>query len=350
MTAEKIPVISVIVPMYNTEKYVGECLRSICAQTLKNIEIIVVDDCSIDNSCAVVEKCMEDDKRISLFEMPKNSGCPGIPRNFGLDVAKGKYIYFVDSDDFLSEDVLEIFYNAAENFNADVVDAYMTLEYREINGKFETQAARMKYNVSVEKPTLETFDIAKRLDDSFKMKYSNMAQAKLFRRDFLTENNIKYPAMTITEDLVFMFQYVVCAKNYLRIPFIGYFYRKYQGSTSNSPRATKTSSLDLIEGVYFLDNFMRRQKFFIENPKYQYQVIDFFNRWFADVIFNDIFFNKDLETQETYDFYCQKILSMNPQKNIPLTAYLLVSSNIYKIFIKSQAEEIDRLKNLLQNK
>ena len=134
MAKEKNPAISVIIPMYNTEKYIEECLQSLLNQTLKNFEVIVVDDCSTDNSVAIVQKVIPafdaQNIEITVATNQTNSGCPGIPRNFGITISKGKYICFLDSDDFLSEDVLEDFYNVAEEFNADVVHAEKCFEYR----------------------------------------------------------------------------------------------------------------------------------------------------------------------------------------------------------------------------
>ncbi len=350
----KLPAVSVIIPMYNAEKYLEECLTSLVNQTLKNIEIILVDDFSTDNSLEIaqnfVPKFEAENKNLVIIKLTQNSGFPGIPRNVALNIAKGKYIFFMDSDDFLSDDALEIFYNAAESFNADVVDAYMTFEYKEIDGKFKTTGKIMQNSKLIEKPALETFDIAKRIENIIEIKYLNTVWSKFFNRDFLVKNNIKFPAMTITEDLVFTFESIVLAKNYVRIPFVGYFYRKYDDSTSNSPRNMKRISLDLIEGVNCLDNFMQSQKFFIENPKYQYRVLDFFNQWFSDKIFKIVFFNMNLTVEEVYDFYRKEIFSLNLQKNIPLTAYLFVSTNIYKMLVKQQSKEIEQLKKLLQDK
>ncbi len=348
MSKEKNPAVSVIIPMYNAEKYIGECLQSLLNQTLKNFEVVVVDDCSTDNSVAIVEKYFSERECGEIIRLSVNSGCPGIPRNFGLDIAKGKYVYFMDSDDFLSEDALEIFYNVAENFNAEIVEAEVILKHEEGTGKFEPRASRMIRGKIADKPTLEILDIAKKVDNILKRRHSNAVWNKLFRRDFLIENKIKFPAMTITEDFVFTFQCIVCAKNFVRIPFIGYFYRIYIGSTSKTLRDIKTASLDFIEGVYCLDNFMKSKKFFIENSKYQYLVIDLFDQWFSNKIFKGIFFDMNFGAEETYDFYCRDVFSENPKKNIPLSAYLFVSTNIYKLLVKQQAEEIARLKKNLE--
>ena len=350
----KLPAVSVIIPMYNAEKYLEECLQSLLYQTLKNLEIILVDDCSTDNSLEIVKKFVPkfdaENKNFVIIKLTQRSGCPGIPRNFALDYAKGKYIFFMDSDDFLSDDALEIFYNAAETFNADVVDAYMTFEYKEVDGKFEQKLQSTKKSDRITKPMLETADISKRVENIIGIKYVNTVWSKFFNRKFLIEKNIKFPAMTITEDLIFTFESIVLAKNYVRIPFVGYFYRQYKGSTSRSSRNIERMSLDFIEGVNCLNNFMQSQKFFLENPKYQYRVLDFFDKWFSDKIFKNIFFNMNLTVEETYDFYRKNVFSRNPQKNIPLTAYLFVSTNIYKMLVKQQSKEIEQLKKLLQEK
>ena len=94
------PAISVIIPMYNVEKYIGQCLGSLLSQTFQDFEAIVVDDCSTDNSVAEVEKFLPKlNDRLKLIKLNKNSGGVGIPRNVGIQLAHGKYIAFLDSDD-----------------------------------------------------------------------------------------------------------------------------------------------------------------------------------------------------------------------------------------------------------
>ena len=314
----------------------------------------MVDDCSSDNSLAVAENFIpafeSKNKTLVTVTFTQNSGCPGIPRNFALDLANGKYIYFVDSDDFLNEDVLENFYNVAEEFNADVVHAEKCFECREIDGEFSDQIYLLETTAATEKPTLETCELAKRVSDFVERKYHHMIWGKFFRREFLIENNIKFPALTITEDFIFSLMCLACAKNYVRVPFVGYHYRKHADSATASPGHSTTISLDLIEGVYFLNNFMQSQKFFVENPQYCYLTIDYFNQMFAGLISKHIFFTLNLDPGEIYDFYRKNVFSLNPPKNIPFTAYLFVSTNIYKMLVNQQAAEIAELKKLLQKK
>ena len=103
MANEEVPAVSVIIPIYNAEKYIEQCLKSLLNQTLKNFEVIVIDDCSTDNSAKIVEKFMDLQdwqERFSFAQISPNTGRPGIPRNIAIKHAKGKYIYFLDSDDF----------------------------------------------------------------------------------------------------------------------------------------------------------------------------------------------------------------------------------------------------------
>lgn len=122
MTKKFIPAISVIIPMYNSEKYIGDCLESVFAQTFQDFEIIVVDDCSTDKSCEIVENYISNfGDKLKLIRRKKNSGGGGFPKNDGLKFSCGEYIFFLDSDDMISKTAFEEIYTVAKNFNADVV-------------------------------------------------------------------------------------------------------------------------------------------------------------------------------------------------------------------------------------
>lgn len=112
------PQISLIIPVYNTEAYLAKCLTSALAQTFTDIEVICVDSSSTDGSAAVLQNFAAKDPRVKVFTVP-NEG-PGIGRNKGLDEARGKYILFLDSDDFLDTRACEILYNAAETERLDI--------------------------------------------------------------------------------------------------------------------------------------------------------------------------------------------------------------------------------------
>ncbi|HCK24807.1 MAG TPA: glycosyl transferase family A [Bacteroides graminisolvens] len=114
-----IPKVSVIIPVYNTEKYVRQAVESIRRQTLKDIEIIIVNDGSTDGSMTILEELTAQDERIKLFSQ-ENQG-QSIARNFALQKVGGKYLYFMDSDDYLENDALELCFEKAESNNLDFV-------------------------------------------------------------------------------------------------------------------------------------------------------------------------------------------------------------------------------------
>ncbi|MBR0262196.1 MAG: glycosyltransferase family 2 protein [Selenomonadaceae bacterium] len=118
-----LPKISVIIPLYNAEKYIGDCLESLLVQTFQDFEVIVVDDCSTDNSVAIVQSYAEKfGGRLKIARTKKNSGGGGyVPRNLGLNLSRGEYVIFMDSDDAVTPDALEKLYTTAKKFDADVV-------------------------------------------------------------------------------------------------------------------------------------------------------------------------------------------------------------------------------------
>ena len=114
------PKVSVIIPVYNVEKYLERCLDSVINQTLKDIEIICINDCSPDNSLEILKKYAKKDSRIQIVDLKENKGA-AIARNEGLKIAQGEYIGFVDPDDYVELDFYEKLYNRAVETSADIV-------------------------------------------------------------------------------------------------------------------------------------------------------------------------------------------------------------------------------------
>jgi len=117
-----IPNVSIIVPIYNVEPYLHRCLDSLVNQTLKDIEIICINDCSPDNSLDILKEYAEKDERINIINFEKNQGV-SVARNTGIEIAKGEYIGFVDSDDYVDLDFYEKLYKKARETDADMVKA-----------------------------------------------------------------------------------------------------------------------------------------------------------------------------------------------------------------------------------
>lgn len=118
------PKVSVIIPNFNNEKYIEEAIKSVQNQSLKDIEIIIIDDCSTDDSLNIIQNIAKSDSRIKIIQNQKNLGA-GLSRNAGLDIATGEFIKFLDSDDTMDLDVLETMYDIAQETKKDIVCGYM---------------------------------------------------------------------------------------------------------------------------------------------------------------------------------------------------------------------------------
>lgn len=134
--------VSVIIPVYNTEKYLRKCLDSVCNQTLKDIEIICVNDCSPDNCLNILREYAENDNRIKIIDFAENKGAAAA-RNAGIDWAQGEYLGFVDSDDFIDLDFYEKLYNKAAETGADAVKGKI-----KILGNEQNVAKKVFYNIN----------------------------------------------------------------------------------------------------------------------------------------------------------------------------------------------------------
>lgn len=279
--ANEIPAVSVIVPLYNVEKYIAETLNSVLGQTLKNFEMIVVDDCSTDKSCEIVESFIPKfDGRLKLIHMKKNSGCAGLPRNKGVEFSRGKYIYFLDSDDVITVNSLETFYKIAEYYQADILLAKKYFISKGIGKNFLKQAVLVG-DLTDTTVKLLTDNLAVRLNIWGKNYFEVSPGLKFSRRDFLVENEIKFlPIMQ--EDSYWTFELICLAKKVILLPHVFYFVRR-SDSNSLSTQAlnlnftTKSihNKLDrIINGLKHVDEFMGGLEFFQKNPAYRYAVIN----------------------------------------------------------------------------
>ena len=179
--------VSVIIPMYNVKNYIGECISSIQKQTLKNIEIIVIDDVSTDGSLQIVNKIARDDIRIHILSTNKNSGA-GFARNIGIEAAKGEYCIFMDADDFYYDnECLEFLYKKAKEKKVISVGGDK-IDFDGMKNSF------IKWSSIREKN--ELLD-AKKMDSIF------WYTTYIFERKFLIENNILFPETRIFEDPIF---------------------------------------------------------------------------------------------------------------------------------------------------
>lgn len=227
--------ISIVIPMYNAEEYISECLDSLLIQTFQDFEVIVVDDCSTDNSYAIAKSYSSKfNYRITLAQTKVNSGGGGyIPRNIGLKLAQGEYIFFVDSDDFILNTALETLYNAAKENDADVVYYSSYYRLKQPNDIYLHRDGEGKKLIKAgleDKPVLTVDDTNKLLSQLFMEENEGNFRApwsKFIRRDFLIDNEILFPKMFNGGDFIWVIDVYCHVKRFLRIPTPLYFYRRY---------------------------------------------------------------------------------------------------------------------------
>ena len=319
--------VSVIIPLYNAEKYIGDCLESLFAQTLQYYEVILVDDCSTDNSVALVESYSKKfGGRLKIITLPQNTGNPSVPRNEGLRFSRGEYIFFMDNDDLLLNNALEELYKLAENFRADVV--YMEQGFIcDEDSQNVTTVFWTPPEFALNKIVMESGDISKHLDILLSKGYGVTPWTKFIRRDFLIANKITFPHVKISEDVLWTFNVVCRAENFLRIPNKLYIYRSVENSWSRIKRAPadeiKFWLSPLVKGLDYLEEFMTFE-FFEQNPNYRFDVTNFFVKMQVAGMLGAL---KNLNRYELYKIIHEEF---SDSKYAPLIAYLFVVMNFYR--------------------
>ena len=278
------PKISVIIPMYNAEKYIRQCLISVLASKFKDYEVLVIDDCSTDNSVTEVKKLASHfDGRLKLLSTEKNSGGAGVPRNVGIKNAVGKYITFIDNDDFIMPTALDDFFELAEKFKADVVHTEKCLIFNDkVQIKFKWEELGVQsdepHDEFVDVPTLESNDLGERINRYVRMKFFWLPWGKFYRRDFLIANKIDFPQVRFSEDMVFCFKCMCLAEKYLRVPDITNIHRVIASSASKQNYEVSVALEVMTKVIAEVDEFMEGLKFFRDNPISRYEVLRFFLR------------------------------------------------------------------------
>ena len=228
--------VSVIIPVFNVEKYLKECIESISNQSLEDIEIICIDDGSTDNSLNILNDYADDDCRFKII-LQDNLG-PGAARNKGISIAEGKYIYFMDSDDILELNALEKLYNLSEDKKTDFI-FFKLINFDDETGQ---KTNRYYYDMPYLKKSVgdSVFNYNDVKDVIFDLPVS--APAKFFNKEFVSD--IKFPEGILFEDNIFFIEAIFKSDRL-------YFYDEYlydrrirKSSITNS---FKDSYLDFIE-------------------------------------------------------------------------------------------------------
>ncbi|MGK5628936.1 bifunctional glycosyltransferase/CDP-glycerol:glycerophosphate glycerophosphotransferase [Streptomyces sp. URMC 123] len=209
--------ISVVVIVYNDAERLPTAVRSVLDQTLKNVEVVIVDDCSTDRSYDVArELAAAYPERVRAFQLPENSGGCGAPRNHGITRAEGRYVMFLDSDDVLEPNACRNMLEAADRTGADLVSGLCVRVHVDSRHRKTTEWYPWIYSRS------RTLDSIGELPDL--LVFDTLSTNKCYRRDFLLENDLRFPVGIHYEDLLFSAQAYLAAGRIALIPNRVYFW------------------------------------------------------------------------------------------------------------------------------
>lgn len=239
------PKISIIVPAYNSEKFIDNCIQSLVEQTVEDIEIIIIDDGSFDNTPNLLKRWQNKDKRIKIITQTNQK--QGSARNRGIEIAQGEYIGFIDSDDWVETDYFECLYLTAKHYNCDIV----TTNILKHNKKYtKYNIFKNKYNVA------ETiFDKVKLCEDkSHRFFY---VLNKLYKTSFIKTNNILFNEGCYFEDVMFSAKAIYYANKIVYCPETEYHYIENPQSTINSKDNQEIKKEDHIKAYLELHHFAK---------------------------------------------------------------------------------------------
>lgn len=272
--------VTVIIPVYNVEKYLAKCVNSIIKQSYKKLQIILVDDGSSDSSGAICDELLLLDERIEVFHQ-KNKGVSSA-RNKGIDLAQGEYIAFVDPDDFLAPNMYEVLIGNIKKYSAQCSSVSMKKIY-ESDGHEELLTPVGQFKIQSGE---EALDDAMSLDDPW-LGYS---VNKLFLKDIIDVNNIRFNENIImNEDSIFCYEYMSYCLISVRytLPLYNYLIRKTSATQTIFKDNDKLFHLiDSSEILYNFGKLYRGRKFF---TKMQYYYINVHIQLIYYMFVNNIF-------------------------------------------------------------
>lgn len=288
--------VSVILPVYNVDEYLKECLDSVVNQTLNDIEIICINDGSTDSSLAILNEYAQKDDRFVVLSQ-ENQG-QGVARNNGIELAKGKYIQFVDPDDWIELNMLETLYNFAEEHNSQVVK-FDYKEYNQFSGVYKKidfiKSIKKRYNYNLLKIPYYNWRILKK---GCLMNLELHVWTHFYLTQYIKTNNIQFAPTRIGEDHLFADGAILLASQIDYLNKFLYIYRQREGSAVH---IKSDINFDIFEDVSLLKDFI-------------------------------ISHNLYSELKEEFNEYAKKIISHNYHKvpNESLHNYEQMSKNYFK--------------------
>ena len=337
--------ISIIVPIYNVEPYINRCLDSIINQTYTNLEIICINDGSIDNSLNILKEYQKKDKRIKIIDK-KNAGVSAA-RNDGIKKTTGEYITFVDSDDWLELDAIEVLYNALKKEKVDVVRGNYCINYSQEDNSTKRQGNL--YNITDRKLYTNDKDfgtsvINKLIDGTIPCYVVLLLIKKEFLNNISFKENIHY-----LEDTIFYHELMNKIKSIYFLDKVTYHYYDNKNSATKSSKNYYRNIFNIIEANKYICNIIKKSKFYEEykiqnlNATHLTFVMEYFYIMHKNSIIsneqiiieiNKLLNNKDIKT----------IIQIANIKSLPIrlriTMNLIINKKYKKLFLFYKFREI----------
>lgn len=341
--------VSVIIPVYNVEQYLEECLNSIINQTLKEIEIICVDDCSKDNSYLILDKYKDIDSRIILIKHNINRGL-GPARNTGLSRANGEYIFYMDSDDYISNDYIQTLYVTAKKYNSDIVsNLNINADYdgKIIPYKPETFNNLINWKKQYPKNYLEGESFIE-ITENYEGKkefLSPMSWNKLFKREFLISNELYFMDIALGAEDVDLYYRVIANKPKTSYNHKGYYF--YRQRNSSLMKEAEVNINSIIATISHMNNCIEYCKIKCDENFMKYLMPKI-----CDLIFYrySIFLNKEEAFIHIHNFYNKVQINKDFTNDYLYYNYMLIkiSSNYdnYLFFMNFYEDITKRIENV----
>lgn len=299
--------ISVVIINFNNNKYLRLCLNNICQQLYKYLEIICIDDGSTDDSLKILQQYAQKDSRIKILTQ-QNQGAAAA-RNLGLSVAKGKYVIFLDSDDYFEPDLIKASVEQVEKFKADMV-IFKAEAFDDVTDKTSPLNDRISSLKEYQHKAFCYKDMPEDIFNSFLTAPWN----KLYRKSFLDKHGFQFQKVKRTNDLLFTSQTLVTAERIVLLDKVLLHYRV--GQNKNLQSGNSKTPLDFYKALYELKKYLKQTGLYKE-------VSISYLKMALDVIFYNLnSINSDAKFNELMQF-----LKLNGFKNLGLTDY----KKLYKV-------------------
>ena len=318
------PKVSIIVPVYNAERYLERCLNSLRNQTLKDVEIILVDDSSTDSSLQICNRIAQEDSRIKVIHKANEGAGPA--RNAALHIASGEYIGFVDSDDFIELNMFESLYNKAVQYDSDLVMSGVLF----VDGNMFSEKGECIRKTYFDKDThFDTEEALKMLrmgivgsspQDAEDSKYGMSIWKNLFKHEIIKKNNLAFQSEReiYSEDALFMIDYISCIKKATGISDAFYNYQRNEDSISKSYKKDRFE-----KSLAFINEVEKRFKKDIKADEYRIYTDRFWQAMCRVLCSQEIMYAQDNNIKysalkERLKMICTHSRTLNVLKKYPI--------------------------------